>query len=96
MKAEYRRLILALLGIAAVVAAALLVMSALKNQGSFFYAPSDVRKQGRPLGRAVRPGGMVPADSIRRGADRVTVHFVVGDGIATTPVTYAGIVPDLF
>ncbi len=96
MKAKHQRLTLALLGVAAVVAAALLAMSALKDQAAFFYAPSDVQRQGLPLGRAVRLGGMVQAGSIRRAADGVTVHFVVGDGIATTPVTFAGITPDLF
>ncbi len=96
MTAKHQRLTLALLGVAAIVAAALLAMSALKDQASFFYAPSDVRAQGLPLGRAVRLGGMVQAGSIRRAADGVTVHFIVGDGIATTPVTFAGITPDLF
>jgi cytochrome c-type biogenesis protein CcmE len=96
MKAKHQRLTLALLGVAAVVAAALLAMSALKDQASFFYAPSDVRTQGLPLGRAVRLGGMVQAGSIRRAADGVSVHFVVGDGKATTPVTFVGITPDLF
>jgi len=33
---------------------------------------------------------------VARAADGVTVHFVVTDGRATTPVTFAGIVPDLF
>lgn len=96
MKAKHQRLTLALLGVAAVVAAALLAMSAMKDQAAFFYAPSDVRRQGLPLDRAVRLGGMVQAGSIRRAADGVTVHFVVGDGVATTPVTFAGITPDLF
>ncbi|ANC85672.1 MULTISPECIES: cytochrome c maturation protein CcmE [Sphingomonas] len=96
MKAKHQRLTLVLLGLAAVIAAALLAMSALKDQASFFYAPSDVAKQGLPLGRAVRLGGMVQAGSIKRAPDGVTIHFVVGDGIATTPVTFAGIAPDLF
>ena len=96
MSPKHQRLTLALLGVAAIVAAALLAMSALEDQASFFYAPSDVARQGLPLGRAVRLGGMVQAGSIRRAGDGVTVHFVVGDGIATTPVTFAGIVPDLF
>lgn len=96
MSPKHQRLTLALLGVATIVAAALLAMSALKDQASFFYAPSDVARQGLPLGRAVRLGGMVQAGSIRRAGDGVTVHFVVGDGIATTPVTFSGIVPDLF
>lgn len=96
MTAKNQRLTLALLAVAAVIGAALLALSALKDQAAFFYAPSDVERQGPPLGRAVRLGGMVAAGSVARAADGVTVRFVVTDGRATTPVTFAGIVPDLF
>ncbi|WP_374942193.1 cytochrome c maturation protein CcmE [Sphingomonas sp.] len=96
MKPKHQRLTLALLGVAAVVGAALLALSALGEQASFFYAPSDVRRDGVPVGRAVRLGGMVAAGSVARAPDGVTVHFQVTDGQATTPVVFAGIVPDLF
>ena len=96
MKAKHQRLTLALLALAAIVGAALLTLSALQDQASFFYAPSDVQRQGLPLGRAVRLGGMVEAGSIARAPDGVTVRFALTDGRATTPVTFAGIVPDLF
>lgn len=96
MTAKNQRLVLVLLALAAVVAAALLAMSALRDQAAFFYAPSDVRRSGLPLGRDVRLGGMVEAGSIARAHDGVTVRFSVTDGQATTPVTFAGIVPDLF
>lgn len=96
MKAKNQRLTLVLLALGAIGLAALLALSALKDQASFFYAPSDVAKQGLPLGRAVRLGGMVEAGSVARAPDGVTVHFVVTDGRATTPVVFAGIVPDLF
>ena len=96
MTAKSQRLMLVLLALAAVVAAALLALSALKDQAAFFYAPSDIRRDGVPLGRAVRLGGMVEAGSVERATDGVTVRFVVTDGRATTPVTFAGIVPDLF
>ena len=96
MKAKHQRLTLVLLAIGAVLAAALLALSALKDQASFFYSPSDARAQGLPLGRAVRLGGMVAADSVARAPDGVTVRFTVTDGKASTPVTFAGIVPDLF
>jgi cytochrome c-type biogenesis protein CcmE len=91
-----QRLTLVLLALGAVVAAGLLALSALKDQASFFYSPSDARRDGLPLGRDVRLGGMVQAGSIARAADGVTVRFVVGDGQATTPVTFKGIAPDLF
>ncbi len=96
MTAKRQRLVLVLLALGAVGVAALLALSALRDQAAFFYAPSDVAMQGLPLGRAVRLGGMVEAGSVQRAVDGVTVRFVVTDGRATTPVTFAGIVPDLF
>jgi cytochrome c-type biogenesis protein CcmE len=96
MKAKHQRLTLALLALAAVIGAALLALSALKDQASFFYAPSDVVKDGLPLGKAVRLGGMVEAGSVKHLADGVSIHFVVTDGKATVPVRFSGIVPDLF
>ena len=87
---------LAGLALLAVAAAALLALSALKDQAAFFYAPSDVKRSGVPLGRAVRLGGMVQAGSLHKAADGVTIDFTVTDGLATTPVRFAGIVPDLF
>ena len=96
MKAKHQRLTLALLALAAIVAAGLLALSALKDQAAFFYAPSDVARDLPAPNRAVRLGGMVAANSIRRAGDGVSIDFVVTDGKATTPVRFAGIVPDLF
>lgn len=96
MKPKHQRLTLALLATGAVGAAGLLALSALKDQAAFFYAPSDVRRDGLPLGRDVRLGGMVAAGSVARAHDGVTVRFAVTDGRATTSVVFAGIVPDLF
>ena len=96
MKAKHQRLTLALLALAAVIAAALLALSALKDQASFFYAPSDVVKDGLPLGKAVRLGGIVEAGSVKHLPDGVSIRFVVTDGQASVPVRFSGIVPDLF
>jgi cytochrome c-type biogenesis protein CcmE len=96
MTAKNQRLTLVLLALAAVIGATLLAMSALRDQAAFFYAPADVAREGLPLGRAVRLGGMVEAGSVRRAPDGVTVRFTVTDGRATVPVVFAGIVPDLF
>lgn len=96
MKPKHQRMWLAGLALLAVAGAALLALSGLKDQAAFFYAPSDVRKQGLPLGRAVRLGGLVEAGSVKHAADGVTIDFVVTDGHASTPVTFKGIPPDLF
>ncbi|HEU0135250.1 MAG TPA: cytochrome c maturation protein CcmE, partial [Allosphingosinicella sp.] len=66
MKAKNQRLTLLVLAIAAVLAAVLLAMSALKDQAAYFYAPGDVAREGPPAGRSVRIGGMVKAGSLRR------------------------------
>lgn len=96
MKSKNQRLLLAALAILAVIAAGLLFVWGARDQVAFFYAPSDVKKDGLPLGKAVRLGGMVVDKSIKRAPDGVTMHFAVTDGQATTPVTFSGIAPDLF
>lgn len=96
MRAKHQRLWLAGAALLAVAAAALLALSGLKDQAAFFYAPSDVTPEVLMADRAVRLGGMVAGGSVARAADGVTVHFRVTDGRATTPVSFAGIVPDLF
>ncbi len=96
MKAKHQRLTLVLLALAAVLGAALLAMSAMKDQAAFFYAPSDLAKADVAPGTAIRLGGMVANGSVEKLADGVTTRFVVTDNAATTSVTYRGILPDLF
>ena len=97
IKAKNQRLVLLLLAAAAVIAAVLLGMWGLRDNAAFFYAPADVAREGLPLGRNVRIGGMVKEGSIRRARDGVTIHFLVGDETpATIPVRFTGIAPDLF
>jgi cytochrome c-type biogenesis protein CcmE len=96
MKPKTQRLTLALLAVAAIVAAALLALSALKDQAAYFYTPSDAAKAHLQPGAAVRLGGMVEKGSLRRLPDGVTIRFVVTDGAASVPVRFSGIVPALF
>jgi cytochrome c-type biogenesis protein CcmE len=96
VKAKHQRLTLVSLAVVAVIAAALLAMSALKDQAAFFYAPTDLAKANVAPGTAIRLGGMVARGSIRKLSDGVTTSFVVTDNLTTTPVAYRGILPDLF
>lgn len=95
-KAKNQRLALALVAMAALIVAALLAMSALKDQASYFYTPGDAARDHVTLGRAIRLGGMVERGSLTRGKDGVSISFRVTDGAAQTAVRYTGIVPDLF
>ena len=96
MKPKNQRLILVASALVALVIAALLAMIGLRNQASFFYTPADIAAGKASDGKAARLGGMVEKGSVRREADGVTIHFVLTDGKAETPVTFRGIVPDLF
>ena len=96
MKAKHQRLVLALVALAAILGAGLLAASALKDEAAYFYAPNDVKTKGVEPGRAIRLGGMVVKNSLKRAPDGVTIRFDVTDGKATVPATFSGIAPDLF
>lgn len=96
MKAKHQRLTLALLAVTAIVGAALLALSALKDQAAFFYAPGDLAGKPLPLGKAVRLGGMVEKGSLVHAKDGVSIAFKVTDGQAVVPVRFRGVTPDLF
>jgi cytochrome c-type biogenesis protein CcmE len=96
MKPKNQRLVLIIAAIAAVLAAVVLAMWGLKDRAAYFYTPADIVAGKAPDGQAMRLGGMVEKGSIKRAADGVTINFTVFDGDARTPVTYRGIVPDLF
>ena len=96
MKAKNQRLVLGLLAVAALIGAALLAMSALKDQAAYFYTPSDAMKDHVAPGAAVRLGGMVTKGSLKRLPDGVTITFLVADQAASVPVRFSGIVPSLF
>ncbi|QIG80950.1 cytochrome c maturation protein CcmE [Stakelama tenebrarum] len=96
MKPKHQRMVLAALAMVAVVGAGGLALSGLRDEAAFFYAPADAKEAPPETGRAVRLGGMVAAGSIQRAADGVTIDFVVTDGKESVPVTFTGVVPDLF
>jgi cytochrome c-type biogenesis protein CcmE len=96
LKAKHQRLTLGIVALGAVMAAGLLAASALKSQAAFFYTPSDVKTMLPEIGRPVRLGGMVTAQSIKRAPDGVTITFLVNDGANAVPVRFTGITPDLF
>lgn len=81
------------LGVLALAAA--LVLNALRDSIVFFSTPATVADKHIMPGQRFRLGGMVEDGSLKRG-DNLSVAFVVSDGRATLPVTYKGILPDLF
>ena len=96
MKPKNQRLVLVGAAIFAILVAVLLAMWGLRERASYFYTPADIAAGRAVQGRSMRLGGMVERGSIVRQPDGVTIRFVLTDGKAETPVTYRGIVPDLF
>ena len=96
MRPKNQRLALVCAAIAAVLLAVLLAMWGLRDRASYFYTPADITAGKAAGGQAIRLGGMVETGSIQRVPDGVTIRFRLTDGKAATPVTYRGIVPDLF
>ena len=91
-----RRLVGLIMGLTGLGVAASLVLLAFQDTLLFFYAPSDVAERGIAPDQRFRLGGLVQTGSVARGSDGVTVHFAVTDGAASLPVTYRGLLPDLF
>ena len=94
---KHQRLILVVVALLVLVAAGMLAAWGLRNQADYFYLPEDIAKNPPEPGRAIRLGGMVQQGSIRTLSDGVTIAFrVTGREGNAIPVTYRGIVPDLF
>ena len=83
-------------GVVLVAVAAGLVLNAFQGNVVFFFSPSDIAEKKAPVSKTFRVGGMVEKGSLTRQADGVTVHFVVTDTLRSIPVSYTGILPDLF
>ncbi|MCP8897013.1 cytochrome c maturation protein CcmE [Shinella daejeonensis] len=95
MTRKQKRLVVIGGGVAFLLAAVLLVMFAFSQSIAYFYVPGDLQTENVAPGTRIRLGGLVEAGSVRRG-EGSTITFTVTDTLATVPVTYTGILPDLF
>ncbi len=96
MKPRHKKLLLVVGGLAGLGVAVALVLNAFKDNLVFFFTPTQIVNREAPVERAFRIGGMVQEGSVKRAADGLTVEFVVTDRLNSVPVTYRGILPDLF
>lgn len=80
----------------AVAAAAALVLTAFEGNIVFFHSPSELSERNFSPTQRLRIGGLVEAGSVAKAADGVSVSFTVTDTAKSMPVTFEGILPDLF
>lgn len=95
MTRKQRRSLMIGTGLAVLGLAVGLVLFALQDSIVFFYSPSDVAEKGLAPGQRFRLGGLVEEGSVKRG-EGPTVQFAITDTAKTMPVTYTGVLPDLF
>lgn len=94
MTRKQRRLYFVLLGLLALGGATALVLTAMSDTLVYFYTPSQMAGKSIGPGRRLRIGGLVEQGSVVRKESTVT--FTITDLTATLPVTYTGVLPDLF
>jgi cytochrome c-type biogenesis protein CcmE len=96
MKPRTRRGLAILAGLATLGVAAALVLNAFQSNLVFFFSPSQIAANEAPRDRNFRIGGLVEQGSLKRDGQTLTVNFVVTDLAQRIPVSYTGMLPDLF
>jgi cytochrome c-type biogenesis protein CcmE len=96
MTPRRRRLVLIIGILAGVSIAGALALNAFRRNVTFFFDPTAVSKGEVANGQQFRLGGMVTQGSLHRAPGSLEVRFVVTDFSHDVPVSYTGVLPDLF
>ncbi len=82
--------------VAGVAVSVALALVAFRENVLLFFSPTEVVAGEAPTERGFRLGGMVAEGSVSREEGSLTVEFVVTDFANSIPVSYTGLLPDLF
>jgi cytochrome c-type biogenesis protein CcmE len=96
MKPRQQRMLAVGLVAVGLAIAATFTLRAFKDNMMFFVEISDVMAGNYPKERNFRIGGLVVAGTIERAEGSLDMSFMVTDTRCALPVTYSGVVPDLF
>ena len=92
---KQRRIQIIAVAMVALVISTGLIGYAMRDGINFFRSPSQVMEEPPKPSEVFRIGGLVEEGTLIRGQGE-TITFSVTDGGATVPVTYTGVLPDLF
>ena len=96
MTRKQKRFTIIVAGMGFLALAISLVLFALRQEIVFFRTPTDIAAGAVQLqGTRIRLGGLVEEGSVVRG-EGTKVRFAITDTAETVPVTYDGVLPDLF
>jgi cytochrome c-type biogenesis protein CcmE len=95
MTRKQRRGVLIGSSVAVLSLAVILMLFAFRQSIVFFHTPSDIAESKIAPGVRFRLGGLVEQGSVKRG-NGARVEFKVTDTLKTVPVSYEGVLPDLF
>ncbi|MEJ6394459.1 cytochrome c maturation protein CcmE [Gymnodinialimonas sp. 2305UL16-5] len=92
---KQRRIQIVVVAMVALAASSALIGFALRDGINFFRPPAEIAESPPPPTEVFRIGGLVEDGTLVRGQGE-TITFNVTDGAASIPVTYTGVLPDLF
>jgi len=90
-----RRVQIVLLTFLGLILSVVLIGYAMRDGINFFRAPAQVMSDPPAPGEVFRLGGLVEEGSVTRGQGE-TVSFRITDTADVIPVTFTGVLPDLF
>lgn len=96
MNKRQKRLLWVLVLVLVLVACTALVVNALRNNMVFFHTPTEVRAEQVVLNKYVRVGGLVKPGSLVKHIGSVQIDFDLVDDWDSIPISYEGLLPDLF
>ena len=92
-----KKLMWVMFTLAGAAIAVVLVLYAIGQQTDYYFDATAIAQGEAPQDKRIRAGGMVVAGSVQRAEDNpLNVEFAITDFQSTVPVTYQGILPDLF
>jgi cytochrome c-type biogenesis protein CcmE len=92
---KQRRIQLIAVAVVALIGSTALIGYGMRDGINFFRAPTQVVAEPPAPTEVFRIGGLVEEGTLTRGQGEL-ISFTVTDGGASVPVTFTGVLPDLF
>lgn len=92
---KQRRIQLIAVAVVALIGSTALIGYGMRDGINFFHSPTQVVAEPPAPTEVFRIGGLVEEGTLKRGQGE-QISFSVTDGGASVPVTFTGVLPDLF